>query len=940
MKINSIEITSFGKLKNYALRLEDGFQVLLGNNEDGKTTVMTFLKMMFYRSTTRARTLSGNPRKKYAPWDGDPMQGAVEFESEGTAYRLQKTIGDIPSKDKVELLNLNTGKPVDIGRDEEIGQRFFSLDLQGFERSCFIGDTGEIDGINNDSLTNRLIENLIQSGDETTSQSDALDRLQKAAERLVSKNKKRGLLVEEQTRLDDLEQEQSLSRYQLEQQQTDRARFDELSRKLEAAKGKDRRRRLEQLRRLLSLGETVEEEKTSLERPDVTTEHLPELIEETGRLSEAYTQAKSALDNVQSAEVADAAASEAPLISKEEWAQAEQLYQEFAHASQSLDSLERKLRPLAEDYREKLSSYHGLAAEVEGVRHQLDTQYPGWSQRGFDGTEQRRYSDKLETLRDEMEQKRSSWKPQIQRARQQTETTKRQLEILQAMEQVKSPPVLLIIAGILAVAAIALALLSRNPAVLAGLVLPIGLAAFHLLKKRPAVDAEQRKQASDRYIAASQAEESLLQKIDAQEREYDQAVSALKDKIASLSAAGEDASPALRLMERYEHLSSEARAADARVQAALEAYQRQAREFLAEDLSFQRGDLPDEPDIPRLTETAEVIRARLSVQSADLQRMLAQKGCHSLEEYQEQYLASQSNAKNNELAIELRKKEQRAGALLCESISRYEPVSEPVQALALFSGLKRQYERLQALRAEHAALARGMGVAGQSAQELRNELEQLASLLRDAPDGAEAQESLSAEELDALDKQLRELSASIRMPERPLEQIEMEIRESRERIQEMTQYHQALLAAKQVMEAAAEELQGSFGPELRKKTGELLSAMTDVYGSVLIDNKYEVKVRTGDHFREHSFFSSGTVDQVYLALRIAISQLIAPTNERIPLFLDDVLMQYDNDRLARALQLLQELGRDERTQILLFTCHGHIAETASVMGISASPLIR
>ena len=48
MKINNIQINGFGKLKDETLRLEDGINLIYGSNEAGKSTLVNFVKAMFY----------------------------------------------------------------------------------------------------------------------------------------------------------------------------------------------------------------------------------------------------------------------------------------------------------------------------------------------------------------------------------------------------------------------------------------------------------------------------------------------------------------------------------------------------------------------------------------------------------------------------------------------------------------------------------------------------------------------------------------------------------------------------------------------------------------------------------------------------------------------------------------------------------------------------
>ena len=65
MKIKSIYISSFGGLKNKEIKLNGNFNVIYGDNENGKTTVMNFIKMMFYGTERGSSQISKNPRKVY-----------------------------------------------------------------------------------------------------------------------------------------------------------------------------------------------------------------------------------------------------------------------------------------------------------------------------------------------------------------------------------------------------------------------------------------------------------------------------------------------------------------------------------------------------------------------------------------------------------------------------------------------------------------------------------------------------------------------------------------------------------------------------------------------------------------------------------------------------------------------------------------------------------
>ena len=66
------------------------------------------------------------------------------------------------------------------------------------------------------------------------------------------------------------------------------------------------------------------------------------------------------------------------------------------------------------------------------------------------------------------------------------------------------------------------------------------------------------------------------------------------------------------------------------------------------------------------------------------------------------------------------------------------------------------------------------------------------------------------------------------------------------------------------------------------------------------------------------FLSQGAADQLYLAVRLAICDMVLPRDRACPVLLDDALVNFDDERMAAALDYLLELS--ERRQVLLFTC--------------------
>ncbi len=195
MKIESIYISAFGKFKDYRLNPNSGLNVLYGNNEDGKTTIMSFIKMMFYGNSTKTADLTKNLRKKYAPWDSSTMAGSIEFTHGGVPYRLERTFKSSNKTDTVVLYNRLTDECENYTGDGKIGEKFFSLSEKAFERAVFIGGLGneesneEAEGELNNKLSSVAGLDVNQIAAEAV-----IKRITSAKEALLSKSGKKGKL--------------------------------------------------------------------------------------------------------------------------------------------------------------------------------------------------------------------------------------------------------------------------------------------------------------------------------------------------------------------------------------------------------------------------------------------------------------------------------------------------------------------------------------------------------------------------------------------------------------------------------------------------------------------------------------------------------------------------------------------------------------------------
>ncbi len=830
MRIERVEIEDFGKLSGLEWEPHGGFQVVFGGNEDGKSTLMAFLKMMLYGDTGRQQAIGRNPRKRYRPWNGKPMRGAMEFTADGKAWRLEKTFGETAGRDLVRLLERETGRAVPLGKGEEVGARFLGLQLSEFERTCFVGSTGAIAGDSqHDDITKRLMENLSASGEESVSPQEVLGRLRGAAEKLVSKRGNRGELAEAKQRLEALHEEKARVLQQLEEQKALRQEYGALW---------ERQKRRGELRRRLEAAQAY----TRLNRLDSLIAARRSLDEQEVRLGQPVQEVVA---RVQAFETQIMACERLKTSLHEEYMP---LQRNAAHQKRAYDE--------AREAQERLEAAWKAAAPAEEERERL--------------------RQEKEALLRAFAQLEADERAQRELAAGKRELARQRAAMRNVRVRRRFSPVLLGIGVCLIVAFSVAAVATHLWPLLAGAAAGLILLALAFVKKP----------ASAQEVVPDEGD------VEAELRAQEEALRARREELDKRQQAVDAQWNALPAREVYEAARSAWE--EARMRTAKEESRNGAME---ETLRTQYA---------LFTAQAAAAGVDMAALPADAREFDAQAYAAMLEQVAEQ--------KRDELA-----------ALLAEN------------GCASVQELRETLEGMEARRSELIHTARGMGIPEEPAtwQEEREACRQKAGSYNPASDPppetlAARLEALGADEQEAMAERMRQ----IRMPERLPEQIQAEIDALLESVREMEAYYRSLTIAAEAMEQAVEELRQSFSPALNQRTGEILAALTgDKYSQLLVSPSYELRMKAGTQYYMYAYLSDGTVDQGYLSLRLAIAERISPAGDPLPIFLDDALMQYDDERTVRCLRFLQKYAAETGAQIVLFTCHGYVADEAAALSV-------
>jgi len=305
-----------------------------------------------------------------------------------------------------------------------------------------------------------------------------------------------------------------------------------------------------------------------------------------------------------------------------------------------------------------------------------------------------------------------------------------------------------------------------------------------------------------------------------------------------------------------------------------------AREARTRHTELHKQLKAEQANLESAEKKASEIRSRLA-------RMCEEAGCSGFSELKK---AEADSGKRRELESERKSIEEQILAVSGgATVEEFAAQSAEIDPDTINPEIERFDERIAALSAERNDLAETIG-------RLNNELSRMDGSAEAARLAEERQEILGRLDPDA--RRFIRLRLSTHILDRAIE-----------RFREKNQ-----------------------GPMLRRAS-ELFAAITcGAYSGVRAEfDESGRPVIAGVRGREKevvhvSAMSDGTADQLYLSLRLAGLEMAIEKAEPMPFIVDDILIKFDNDRAAAALQVLAELSA--RTQVIFFTHHHHLLELA------------
>lgn len=180
MKISKVQINGFGNIVNKSFEFDNGINLVRGNNEDGKSTLVYFIKSMLYGINRNKSGESFSELERFNPWQSTDFSGKMEYSIDGKKFSTYRDFNRNNSKvfdDSGTDITAQFNK--DKSRGVEVGFTHLGIDEETFFNSAFVSQGKiEVDSSERRDLIQK-ITNVIQSGDEAVSYDKAQDRLHK-----------------------------------------------------------------------------------------------------------------------------------------------------------------------------------------------------------------------------------------------------------------------------------------------------------------------------------------------------------------------------------------------------------------------------------------------------------------------------------------------------------------------------------------------------------------------------------------------------------------------------------------------------------------------------------------------------------------------------------------------------------------------------------------
>ena len=187
INIDKINLISFGKFNNKTIEFSKGLNVVYGENEKGKSTILAFIKVMLFGMNSQKASIKDNERKKYFSFKDGRALGTMKISIDDNKYIIEREFKDSKRQDKVNIYSELDGK--------KVSQKIIPIDEESYMSTGYLTQYGG-------EVAKEKINNLKDTGSEEIDYGKTIKIIKKA----MKKNKEtiKDLEEEKQNLLEEL----------------------------------------------------------------------------------------------------------------------------------------------------------------------------------------------------------------------------------------------------------------------------------------------------------------------------------------------------------------------------------------------------------------------------------------------------------------------------------------------------------------------------------------------------------------------------------------------------------------------------------------------------------------------------------------------------------------------------------------------------------------
>ena len=210
MKIENLKINAYGKLENKKIEFSDHINIIHGNNESGKSTLLNFISNIFYGTSKNKKGKEYSDYDKYKPWNSEEFSGKITYRLDnGKKYEVFREFGGKKTPKIYNEQKEDISKQYSI--DKNFGNQFFT-EQTGVNEMMFLSTVVSMQQeIKLDkNVQNALVQkvaNLASTGDDSVSYKKAQEKITKKQIEEIGTNRSQGrpinIIKEEKFKIQD-----------------------------------------------------------------------------------------------------------------------------------------------------------------------------------------------------------------------------------------------------------------------------------------------------------------------------------------------------------------------------------------------------------------------------------------------------------------------------------------------------------------------------------------------------------------------------------------------------------------------------------------------------------------------------------------------------------------------------------------------------------------